>query len=435
MRASGCPEAELDGAHEDGSASEAGISVHHPAKGPVLEPVDARLRETQVGYATDFSPSALAERVRTAAIALGFARIGFTPIEGFERGRRALREWLARDYHGQMAYMANGVERAEPARLLAGAKTLIVVALPYSAFRADDAGSRRNLLIGDVAHYARGTDYHGVLKGKLRELGDACASIVGRTVLARACVDSAPLLEREAAARAGVGFVAKSTMTIVPGVGTQVVLGELLIDLEIAPDAPIEPRCGQCTACLDACPTRAFVSPYVLDARRCISYLTIELRGSIPRELRALMGDHVFGCDVCQVVCPFNASPRPKPCDPELAATAERSAPELVALLELTSSGYRRFVKDSALRRTSRAQLARNAAVALGNSGDQRAVAPLIRALERDPRPLVRAHVAWALGQLGGADAEAALLRAENDAAPEVGEEARLALRHLRAET
>jgi epoxyqueuosine reductase len=235
-------------------------------------------------------------------------------------------------------------------------------------------------------------------------------------------------LEREAARRAGVGFIAKSTMSIVPGIGTQVLLGELLIDLELAPDMPIEPRCGSCTACLTACPTGAFVDAYVLDARRCISYLTIELKGPIPRALRPLVGNHVFGCDICQAVCPFNASPRDKPADPELAARPDFDHVSLVDLLELTSSAYRRLVRDSALRRVTRHQLARNAAVALGNSGDASVVPHLVRVLESTRRPLVRVHAAWALGRLGGEPARRALERALHDADHEVAEEARLSL-------
>jgi epoxyqueuosine reductase len=249
-------------------------------------------------------------------------------------------------------------------------------------------------------------------------------------VLARACVDTAPLLEREAAARAGIAFVGKSAMAIIPGAGSYVVLGELLLDVELSTSTPTEnAHCGSCRACLDACPTGAFVDEYVLDARRCISYLTIELRGAIPRELRAPIGTRVFGCDVCQDVCPFNASPRPRPAAPELAPRDDRAAPDLVRLLTLGSADYRRFVKGSAMSRVSRTRLARNAAVALGNSGDPAAVAPLVRALEKDARALVRLHAAWGLGRLGGREAHDALERASiSDPDPDVREEAHSAL-------
>jgi epoxyqueuosine reductase len=383
-------------------------------------------------FASQRSPAELAREIRDAAVHLGFARVGFTPVAPFERGGRALETWLANGHHGEMSYLSRGPDRSDPTQLFAGACTLIVVALPYDRLLPVEQLNRKSPLLANVARYAHGRDYHAVLKFKLRQLADRCATVAARPVLARPCVDSAPLLEREAAARAGLGFIAKSTMTIVPGVGTRVVLGELLVDLAIAPDAPIEPRCGTCSACLDACPTGAFVDAFVLDARRCISYLTIELKGAIPRELRALMSNHVFGCDICQLVCPFNASRHSQPSAPELAPRPELGSLTLLDLLELSSSGYRRLVRDSAMRRVSRTQLARNAAVALGNSGDQAVVPRLVRALEHDRRGLVREHVAWALGRLGGSEARAALERATKDDDPAVAEEARIALESSR---
>jgi len=222
-------------------------------------------------------------------------------------------------------------------------------------------------------------------------------------------VDTAPLLEREAARRAGIGFTAKSTLTIAPGLGSYILLGELLTDLELAPSEPIASSCGSCRACLDACPTAAFVDAYTLDARRCISYLTIELQGAIPRALRPLIGRWVFGCDICQEVCPFNHSPKPRPSEPELAPRRSLTDPDLVELLQITSSAYRRFVRGTALKRISRHRLQRNAAVALGNTRSPAAAEPLARALLSNPSPLVRAHCAWALGQIGTEVARSAL--------------------------
>jgi len=370
-------------------------------------------------------PGQLAGQIRDAALGLGFVRVGFTPVARLDAAAGRLAEWLEQDRQGEMAYLAG--ERADPRALLPAARTLIAVALPYPTAPGTPRPGR---LTGYVARYARGDDYHLLIKARLRALADACAEIAGRPLLARPCVDTAPLLEREAAARAGLGFAAKSTMLIVPGVGTNVLLGELLVDLEIAPTSHSEPpHCGSCTACLDACPTQAFVDAHVLDARRCISYLTIELTGPIPRELRPLCGAHVFGCDICQDVCPFNASATPRPAAPELALRPTLEAPDLVELLELGSGAYRRLVRQSALGRVSRARLARNAAVALGNSGDPRAVAPLSRALRSHSSALVRGHAAWALGRLGGADARAALVEAiDGDPDPTVREEARDAL-------
>jgi epoxyqueuosine reductase len=251
-------------------------------------------------------------------------------------------------------------------------------------------------------------------------------------VRARVCVDTAPLLEHEAARLAGIGFTAKSTLTIVPGVGSFVLLGELLLDVELPPATPVRAGCGSCRACLDACPTGAFVDAHVLDARRCISYLTIENQGPIPRELRAAIGTRVFGCDVCQDVCPFNASAAPKPRAPELLPREALEHVDLVGLLTLGAAGYRRLVRRTALRRVTVATLARNAAVALGNSGDPRAKEPLLRALGRHRSALVRGHAAWALGRLGAASEpagrDALLFASEHDPDDGVRSEARAAL-------
>jgi epoxyqueuosine reductase len=334
-----------------------------------------------------------------------------------------------------MTYLGGPGDRTDPKSLLGSAKTVVSVALPYGG-SLTPLGRHQNdpePLVGSVARYARGSDYHRVLKDKLYDLAKACARIVGRAVACRACVDTAPLLEREAARRAAIGFTGKSTMTIVPGVGTFVLLGELLLDVAIAGgDETVVAGCGRCTACLDACPTGAFVGPYVLDARRCVSYLTIENKGAIERDLRPLVGTRVFGCDVCQDVCPFNASESPRPGAPELHPRPELDAPNLVALLELTATGYRKLVRRSALRRVGKKQLQRNAAVALGNTKSKDAVEPLCTALASDPSELVRAHAAWALGELGavgGDRSRAALERAAaSDSDRTVREEASLAL-------
>jgi epoxyqueuosine reductase len=235
------------------------------------------------------------------------------------------------------------------------------------------------------------------------------ADICGRTIHGRVCVDTAPLLEREAARRAGLGFIGKSNLLIMPGLGSHVLLGALLLDVEIAIDAPMDQRCGRCTACLDACPTQAFVGPFVLDARRCISYLTIEYRGWIDRALRPLMGTHVFGCDVCQDICPYNHGKDPSPMLALNAREATLPNVELSTWLTLTSSGYRRLSAGTALRRASRWQLLRNAAIAAGNSGDLGLVDLLVRLLADSKYPIVRGHAAWALGHLGNSNAILAL--------------------------
>jgi epoxyqueuosine reductase len=369
----------------------------------------------------------LAAAITAEALSLGFARVAFAPVEPLARGERALADWLAAGMHGDMQYMEKHATRSDPRALLAEARTLIVVALPYArdggALPVADDRAR-----GVVARYARGADYHVVMKEKLEALAVAVARAAGRPVLSRVCVDTANLLEREAAHTSGLGFIAKNAMLIMPGLGSYVMLGELLVDVELPTGKPMEPRCGECTACMSACPTGAIVSPQVVDARRCISYLTIELKGAMPRELRPLVGTRVFGCDACQEVCPFNHSAQPSAVAPEMAPRAALSAPVLEDLLALNTKQQRKLVRGTAWRRVNRVQLARNAAVALGNSGDARAVPALARALAQDPSPLVRGHAAWALGRLGGEEAQRALEAARVDESTFVADEVSAAL-------
>jgi epoxyqueuosine reductase len=380
----------------------------------------------------------IAERIAAAARELGFARVGFAPATPFSEAATRLRAWLASGYHGDLSYLENGGERTDPRALMPEAKTLVAVALSYAepapgvALRADRDGPA---LAGTVARYARGEDYHLVMKQKLAALAERCERIVGRPLRSRACVDTAPLLEHEVARLAGLGFSGKSTLTIVPGLGSYVLLGELLLDLELPASEPVKAGCGSCRACLDACPTGAFVDAHVLDARRCISYLTIENQSSIPRELRARLGTRVFGCDVCQEVCPFNASSAPKPRAPELEPRPVLATIDLVGLLELGAAGYRKLVRRTALRRVTRDGLARNAAVALGNTHDGRAVGPLERAVTSHPSALVRAHAAWALGELGHlapSVRRTLVTAAEHDPDAEVRQDAALALERLK---
>jgi epoxyqueuosine reductase len=343
---------------------------------------------------------------------LGFARIAIVPIEP-PRRHAVYQSWLASGHAAEMTYLAapeHVAQRADLRALLATARALIVVALAYD--RADPIPADA-LVRGKIARYARGEDYHLVMRDRLVALADRLAATLGGPVASRPCVDSAPVLEREWAERGGLGFVAKNTMVIAPGIGSYVVLGELLVDAELAPTAPSEPsrpRCGTCRSCLDACPTHAFVDAYVLDARRCISYLTIEHHGAIPRELRASIGTWVFGCDVCQEVCPFNtgAGPAASEVDPLLRPRSiEHALPDLVALAAKGANQLRRLVKRTALRRVPRDALLRNVAVALGNTGDPRAI-PALTTLLGHRAALVRGHAVWALGELGAADVLAA---------------------------
>jgi len=250
----------------------------------------------------------------------------------------------------------------------------------------------------------------------------------GEEVNGRIFVDAGPVLDRESGARAGLGWFGKNTNLLSMKIGSFFVLGELFLSLPLPPDRPVRDRCGQCRLCLDACPTNAFVGPYVLDARKCISYLTIELKGPIPREMRPLMGTHIFGCDICQDVCPYNTKCRPT----NEAAFQPRPglhAPELIPLLQMTEEEFKARFHGSPILRAKRRGFLRNVCVALGNLRRPEAVPALAEALAGDPDPLVRAHAAWALGRISGPEAQAALDEArgrERDAA--AAEEIRLAI-------
>lgn len=389
------------------STATAGVRLHVP--------------ERSLAAARRPDPEHLTERLLGGALDRGCAAAGVFSLEPFSEGGTRLSTWLEAGHHGTMGYLADGPRHA-PEELLPGGRAGLIVALPYghpppapaseqsapaASVGAATAASRP--LVGRVAKYALGDDYHHHLRVLLLELADLCAHELGAPVLARVCVDTAPLLEREAAARAGLSFFGKNTLAIVPGVGSYFLLGELLVDAPLAAGARVQGRrkreiqragCGGCTACLDACPTGAFLGPHTVDGRRCISYLTIEYDGVIPEDLRTGIGAHVFGCDICQDVCPFNQSAHKRQGPTPLGHHERLEAPELLELLELTSSGYRRFVAGTALRRVNRARLARNAAVALGNVGDERALPSLARALRDHPSALVRGHAAWALGQV-----------------------------------
>jgi epoxyqueuosine reductase len=287
-----------------------------------------------------------------------------------------------------MGYLPRGrARRLDPAAVLPGARSVIAVALNYYQ-GADVPGPAH------VARYAWGDDYHAVMEPRLRALvADLLDAEPGAG--ARAYVDTGPVLERDLAARAGLGWVGKNTMLLHPALGSYFFIGVVLTTAELSGDATLPDRCGSCTRCLEACPTQAFVAPYVLDARRCISYLTIEHRGPIPAELRPSAAGWAFGCDVCQDVCPWN---RRAPVTAE-AAFAARDLPALTEWVTLTDDGVRSRLRGSPLRRARRAGLARNAAVALGNAGDPGAE-PALRAALRDPDPDVSEHAGWALERL-----------------------------------
>lgn len=334
---------------------------------------------------------------------LGFIRAGVASLEAFDDPVRRLEAFIAAGRAGSMQYLEHrqpggSLTRADPRHMMQSAKSAVVTALPYpSPHRASEQGSNSQ----GVALYARGEDYHHVLKEKLLRLADEVARFAGQPVTARACVDSAPLLERDLALRAGFAFLGKNTLAIAPGAGSHFLLGELLLDIPLPPSQTVQPQgCGSCQACLDACPTRAFVGPFELNATKCISYLTIESKADIPRDLRHALGTHLFGCDECQSVCPFNASGALRPTTPEFDArpVVNELTPE--AALTLGSATYKKLVRGSALRRVSRNQLARNAAIVLGNRGRAADVPLLAAQALSHPSEQVRRHCVWALASL-----------------------------------
>ncbi len=346
--------------------------------------------------------SSAESRIKDAAKMLGFDPVGITAVGPADR-HDAFRAWLDRGFAGEMSYLERGSEkRRDTSRPFPEAKSAIVVGLDYGGKQPS----------GPIARYARGDDYHDVMLARLDTLHQNAQEIAGHAIAARAYVDTGPILERDLAQRAGLGWIGKNTNLIHPERGSFFFLGTLLTDLDLAGDAPFEAdRCGTCTRCLEACPTDAFVEPRVLDARRCISYLTIEHRTSIATELRPLVGELVYGCDICQDVCPWNHRFAQETGDAALAPRAENTDVDIRALLRLDAAGFAERFRDSPVTRAKRRGLARNAAVVLGNRRDPNDIPALATALG-DAEPLVREHAAWALEQFNTPDAEAALARA-----------------------
>ena len=349
-------------------------------------------------------PVELADRVKALALGLGFDLVGVARAEA-TRETEFLREWLARGYAGEMGYLARRVEeRVDPRCLLPGARSVVMVGLVYDPGERDPAAAGR----GAVARYAGGEDYHDVLGERLRALGTALEPLAGGPVAMRAYVDTGPVQERVFAAYAGLGWIGKNTCLIHPRLGSYLFLGALLTDLALAADVREPDHCGSCRACLDACPTQAFVAPYVLDATRCISYLTIESRDGVPVELREAFGDLVYGCDICQEVCPWNTRERRSvPADPlglraRLAPRPEWAAPALAWLLDLREDAWRMATRRTALRRARYRGLMRNALVAAGNSGDA-SLAPHVRRHAESADALLAEHARWALARLESA--------------------------------
>ncbi|MHB9023751.1 MAG: tRNA epoxyqueuosine(34) reductase QueG [Armatimonadota bacterium] len=314
---------------------------------------------------------------------LGFAAAGIVAAEPMDPA--PLREWLAAGYGAEMHYLQRHLPlRGNLEAVLPGARSVICMALSYSGLHRGEHS------VGAVAGYAQSTDYHDVVHGMLKMLWDQIHS-QHPNEQGRIFVDGGPLPERELARRAGIGWVGKHSCLIAPGLGSQFVLGEILTTLPLEPTLPQTGSCGSCRRCLDACPTGALVAPRIDDARRCLSYLTIEHKGPIPREIRPLLGGRVFGCDTCQAACPYNSG------------VGEETLPltlDLLDLLAITDGEFRHRFRGTALNRAKRRGLLRNACVVLGNLRDPTAL-PALRSALADAEPLVRGHAAWALGQYG----------------------------------
>jgi epoxyqueuosine reductase len=347
----------------------------------------------------------LTRQLKAEALRLGFDAVGITPAvapPGYDR----FLNWLEAGAAAGMDYLSRqAAARAHPDALLEGVRSVVMVSIVYGDKTAEDAAPTQ----GKIARYARGGDYHRVLWDRLESLlawlQASCPGVRGRAV-----TDTAPLLERDFAVLAGLGWIGKNTMLIDRRLGSFTFLGALLVDCELQPDEPHQANhCGTCTRCLDACPTDAFTQPYRLDARRCISYWTIEHRGIIPDEPAEALGGWVFGCDICQDVCPWNRK-APDGRVPEFSARAEWTDPDLIDWLRRSPEAWRRALKNSALARAKRAGLVRNAALVLGSRRVADAVDALAeRLLDGDEDPVVRAAAVWALERIGTEAARAAL--------------------------
>jgi epoxyqueuosine reductase len=353
--------------------------------------------------------------IRAEALRLGFDAVGFAPAALAAEARAHLEEFIARGYHGEMGWLAARAEqRGKPQALWPEAKSVVVLGLNYGP--ADNPLSVvQQKTAGDISVYARGRDYHDLVKSRLKALA--------RTIIARwpgelkVFVDTAPVMEKPLAASAGLGWQGKHTNLVSRQWGSWLFLGEIFLSLDLPPDEPERDHCGECARCLEVCPTRAFPAPYRLDARRCISYLTIEHKGHIDAGLRPLMGNRIYGCDDCLAVCPWNKFARVTE-ELGFASRAALAAPHLAALAHLDDAQFRAMFSGSPIKRIGRDRFVRNVLIAIGNSAAAELI-PAVEALLGDGSPLVRAMAVWALARLAPAalfsERRATHLPAEHD--------------------
>ncbi|HEY0963774.1 MAG TPA: tRNA epoxyqueuosine(34) reductase QueG [Pseudomonadales bacterium] len=348
--------------------------------------------------APDFA--ALATLIKQWSIELGFQQAGIADL-GVGEHAAHLRNWLAQQYHGDMAYMERHAQlRSDPQALVPGTLRVISLRMDYMPQDTQMARVLQNPRQAYVSRYALGRDYHKLIRRRIQQLADRIQQHIGEFGY-RAFVDSAPVLERAFAEKAGLGWIGKNTMLINKRAGSWFFLGELFTDLPLPIDAKADFHCGTCTTCLDICPTQAFAGPQLLDARRCISYLTIELRGSIPLDLRPLIGNRVFGCDDCQLCCPWNKFSSPTR-EADFTPRHQLERAELVTLFNWSEAEFLRNTEGSPIRRIGYECWLRNLAVALGNAPTSADVTEALRGRSEHPSDLVREHVAWALARHAG---------------------------------
>ncbi len=342
--------------------------------------------------------AALARSIKQWARELGFADTGISGVD-LARDEGHLQQWLVDGHHGEMDYMArHGARRSRPHELEPGTQRVISVRMDYAPPDIGNAWSViENGELGYISRYTLGRDYHKLMRGRLQKLAERIRGEIGEFGH-RAYVDSAPVLEKALARNAGLGWIGKHTVLIHRRAGSYFFLGELYTDLPLPVDAPATEHCGSCRRCIDICPTQAIVAPYRLDARRCISYLTIELRGSIPEEFRRAMGNRIFGCDDCQLACPWNKFAQATE-EPDFAPRHQLDGARLTELFAWNEDEFLRRTEGMAIRRTGYEGWLRNIAVALGNAPRSAAVLAALRARTDHPSAVVREHVAWALQQ------------------------------------
>ncbi len=341
----------------------------------------------------------LAASIKAWGRELGFQAVGIADID-LGRAQEQLDQWLDQGYHGEMDYMAkHGAKRSRPAELVAGTIRVISARMDYQPEAADSAQVLENRDLAFVARYALGRDYHKLVRARLQALAGRIGREVGDFGY-RVFTDSAPVMEVELARKAGLGWRGKHTLLLSREAGSFFFLGEIYTDLPLPVDTPASGHCGDCTRCIDVCPTRAIVAPYRLDARRCISYLTIELKGSIPEPLRALIGNRVYGCDDCQLVCPWNRFARVSE-EPDFRVRNGLDAAELAGLFAWSEQEFGQRMAGSAIRRIGHERWLRNLAVGLGNARTSETVIAALRTRADSPSPLVREHVVWALDRHG----------------------------------